>query len=254
MDKETSLHTLAEGGCELFLRHIASIAELTAADNLLIGSLPVTTATIADNHEIVREGAHPQQCFLVLEGLVANVKLVRGGHRQIASFCLPGDMPDLQNLYLAEADTEFRALTPSKVGFIAHAAITDICRKSEGISQALWRMSLIDGAIFREWVTNIGQRSSHERVGHLFCEMFIRLKTVGLTHGYSYFLPVTQNELSEAVGMSPVHVNRVLQQLRRDKLIKFEAGRLTILDWPGLVRASGFEPDYLHLLPRGSAA
>lgn len=249
MDNEIALRTAGDGGCELFLRHLGRIANLSEAEIRLIGSLPITPVNIADNQEIVRQGAHPNQCFLVMHGLVANTKLTQGGRFQIASFYVPGDMPDLQNLYLTEADSEFRALTATKLGFVSHAAITELCKKSETINQALWRMTLIDAAIFREWVTNIGQRSSYARVAHLFCEMFLRLQAVGLTNEYSYSLSITQEELSEAVGMSTIHVNRVLQRLRHESLIKFDAGKLTILDWQRLQRAAGFEPSYLHFLP-----
>jgi CRP-like cAMP-binding protein len=130
---------------------------------------------------------------------------------------------------------------------IEHEAIQQLCTRSPRIAAALWRETLIDAAIFREWIASIGQRTAYSRIAHLLCEMFVRFRAAGLAKGYSVPFPITQGELGDAQGLSSVHVNRSLQALRLDRLITLGSGTLTILDWEGLRQAGDFDPTYLHL-------
>ena len=233
----------------LLVRRLSSIESLLPQDVRLIADLPVRLATFFDNQEIVRQGTEPENSFMVIDGLVANVKLCHGGRIQIPSFYVPGDLPDLQNLHLSRTDSGFRALSPAQVAIVPHAALNAACSRSQTLTRTLWRLTLVDAAIYREWVTNIGRRSALERVAHLFCELFVRLRTIGRVDGFSYALPITQEELSNAAGISVIHANRVLQHLRQLDLITFDRGRLDILNWEELRHLADFDAAYLHLLP-----
>jgi CRP-like cAMP-binding protein len=144
-------------------------------------------------------------------------------------------------------DNSVSALNTCRVGFITHDDLRDLCERHPRIAAAFWRETLIDGAIFREWMLNIGRREAHNRIAHLFCEMLVRLRAVGLVEDYAYDLPISQAELGDALGITTVHVNRVLQQMRADGLIVTKGTRLTIPDWGRLKEVGEFNPIYLQL-------
>jgi CRP-like cAMP-binding protein len=169
------------------------------------------------------------------------------GERQIMSFHIPGDVPDLQSLYLPTMDHSLGTLVPTKVALIRHRDMHDVIRRFEGISTALWRESLIDAAIFREWMIGIGRRTSHQRIAHQLCEMATKLRAVGLNDGHTYPWPVTQQEVADSLGLTGVHVNRVLRDLRMSGLIAMARGSFTAIDWNGLKRLGQFDPAYLHM-------
>src|SRR5215203_351233 len=120
----------------------------------------------------------------------------------------------------------------------------NLCKAHFRIANALWRETLIDAAIFREWMLSIGRRDAYIRIAHLFCEMLVRLRAVGLAEDHTCKLPLTQGQIGDALGLSDVHVNRVIQSLRGDGLIKFNRGVLTALDWEKLQEAGEFDPTY----------
>jgi CRP-like cAMP-binding protein len=202
----------------------------------------------------VREGDRPSRSCLVLDGFAATYKMTGDGKRQIMAFHSPGDIPDLQSLQLKVLDSSLGTLTACKVGFIQHEVLRDLCRRYPRINDALWRETLINAAIFREWMTNIGRRDAYNRIAHLFCEWIVRLRAVGLVRDRVCDFPMTQNELADATGISTVHVNRVLQELRGNGLITLKAGTLTILDWEQLKQAGDFDAAYLHLDREQTAA
>jgi CRP-like cAMP-binding protein len=144
-------------------------------------------------------------------------------------------------------DHSIGTLTPCKIAYIPHSALLDIIDRYPRITRALWRDTLIDAAVFREWMVGLGRRSSYERIARLLCEVYLRCEAVGLTNGHSYPFPITQTELGDATGLSLVHVNRTLQELRGDGLITLQARTVTVEDWEGLKRAGEFDPKYLHL-------
>jgi CRP-like cAMP-binding protein len=199
-------------------------------------------------------GDRPSRSCLILSGLTCTYKLTGDGKRQIQAFNIPGDIPDLQSLHLQVLDNSLGTITPCSVGFISHEALNTLCERHYRIARALWRETLIDGAIFREWMTSIGQREAYPRIAHLMCEMLVRLRAVGLTDGYSCKWLITQAEVGDALGITTVHVNRVLQEMRADGLIELKGERLTIPDWDKLKQAGDFEPTYLHLESDQAAA
>ena len=178
-------------------------------------------------------------------------KITGPGRRQILNFYLPGDMPDLHSFHLGVMDAGIASLTPCTFGLIPHEAIREVCRRQPGVSDALWKLTLIDSAIFREWIVNIGQRTSGVRLAHLLCEFFMRSRAADLADTNTCPFPITQQELADATGISVVHGNRMLQELRESGLINLTQRRLTVLDWNGLREAGDFEPTFLHYLPEG---
>ena len=174
-------------------------------------------------------------------------KLIADGKRQITGFYIPGDIPDLQSLYLHVMDHSVGTLIPSKIAFIPHDPLRAVLRKHPILAEAFWRDTLIDAARFREWIIGLGRRDAYTRIAPLFCELFVRHRAVALTENHGFDLHTTQAELGDALGLSTVHVNRVLQDLRKDGLISLRGKSLAILDWNGLKQAGEFDPLYLHL-------
>jgi CRP-like cAMP-binding protein len=229
------------------VRKLESITKLTPEEREAVLQLPLTMKAVPADSDIVREGERPTACCLVLDGFVCRYKLLHDGRRQILSFHIPGDIPDLQSLYLEVMDHSLGTLVPATVGFIPHRAIHDLHDRHTRLAKLFWRETLIDAAIFREWMASIGRRSAIERAARTLCEVLVRLRAVGLATDHHCELPLTQVELADALGISPVHVNRVLQELRATGLIMLSGGSLTVLDWAGLQEIGGFDPTYLHL-------
>jgi CRP-like cAMP-binding protein len=238
----------------LLVRKLESISALCEDERLALQNLPMQVQDLRPDQDIVREGDRPSRSCLVLDGFAATYKMTGDGKRQIMAFHSPGDIPDLQSLQLKVLDSSLGTLTACKVGFIQHEVLRDLCRRYPRINDALWRETLINAAIFREWMTNIGRRDAYNRIAHLFCEWIVRLRAVGLVRDRVCDFPMTQNELADATGISTVHVNRVLQELRGNGLITLKAGTLTILDWEQLKQAGDFDAAYLHLDREQTAA
>jgi len=200
-------------------------------------------------HEnLVREGARTTECNLILEGFACRFKILSKGTRQILSFQIAGDFCDIQSYVLHRLDHSVGTLTPCKVAIFPHHTIKELTEKYPAIGRALWRETVMDAAIYREWMASIGRRSAHQRIAHLLCEISTRLRAVGLARDDgSYRLPMTQAELGDALGLSTVHVNRVLRRLRTEQLITFNAGTLIIHDTDRLAAAGDFDPAYLQL-------
>jgi CRP-like cAMP-binding protein len=152
---------------------------------------------------------------------------------------------------LGDTDHSIGTLVPTTVAVIPHAILRDLIEQYPAIAQALWQDTLIDSAVFREWMIGIGRRSANQRIAHVLCEIYVRLKAIGLAGNGTVALPVTQAELGDSLGLSTVHVNRVLQELRRDRLIALHGGQLVIQNWAGLKEAGEFDPGYLHIRAAG---
>jgi CRP-like cAMP-binding protein len=226
---------------------LESIGTLTAEETQVIAALPLRVKQAAENTDIVRDGDAPSDCCLLLEGFLCRYKMLPNGGRQIMAIHTPGDIPDLQSLQLQVMDHSIGALTPCRVAMLSHAVLHEVTRDHPGIAALFWRDTLIDAAIFREWLTGVGRRTAHQRIAHLICEIHVRLKAVGLANGGGFELPITQVEIADSLGLSSVHVNRVLQDLRRDGLIQSRGRYLGVPDWKALEASGGFDPRYLHV-------
>jgi CRP-like cAMP-binding protein len=231
----------------LLLRKLNSIATLDHEDQIAVDRLPLQLTDLKADQDIVREGDRPKRSCFLLSGMACWFKMTGEGRRQILSFQISGDLPDLQSIHLPRLDSTLSTISPCRVAFVQHEALLDICAKRPNVANAFWRMTLIDAAIFREWVANVGSRQALGRVAHLLCELVVRLRAIGLADKLVFELPVTQTELADATGLSTVHVNRTLQSLRKQKLIHWKDSQLEVLDWAGLQHAGDFDPSYLHL-------
>ena len=232
------------------VRKMASIADLSSEEQNALRALPMTVREVRAVQDIVTEGDRPSHCCLILEGFAMRYKLTGDDRRQILSFHVPGEIPDLQSLYLKTMDHSLATVTAVRLGFILHRTVLDLMDRHPRIVGALWRETLVDAAIFREWMVGMGRRKAPSRIAHLFCEMYVRLETIGMARDRTVLLPFTQEEVGDSLGLSAVHTNRALQELRGQGLVTFERGRLTIHDWKELVRVGEFDPTYLHLSPK----
>jgi CRP-like cAMP-binding protein len=229
------------------------IRQLQSRDPLSVGEKQVLERAIARIEQfnagriIVQAGSRPNETSLVVEGLACRYKSVAGYKRQITAFHVPGDFVDLYGFILKRVDHTVAALTPCKVAFVPHETLHDIVENHPRLGRLLWLCTLVEGAAHREWVASMGNLPASARMAHLLCELYIRLKAVGQTDGTSFRLPLTQAKIGEALGLSYVHVNRVLQQLRAEELIIWRQETVTIADWKRLCRVGHFDPSYLYL-------
>ena len=196
---------------------------------------------------IIREQDLTRNCCVLLSGFAFRSKVVGNGGRQILSVHIPGEVLDLQHAFLGIADHSIQMLTDGDVAFVAAEAVYQIAIAHPVIGRAMWLETLAEGSIFREWIANIGRRDAKSRVAHLLCEIAVRLHSAGLITGNRYELPMTQEQLGDATGLTPVHVNRTLQKLCSDRLITRDKRSITIQDWKSLSGAGDFNPGYLHL-------
>ncbi|ACL62230.1 Crp/Fnr family transcriptional regulator [Methylobacterium nodulans] len=201
---------------------------------------------------IIHEGQPPKVMRLMLSGWACRYKLLEDGGRQIVGLFLPGDFCDVSVFILREMDHSIAAMTDVTLAQISAETFNEIAFAQPRIMYALWWESLVREAIQREWIVSLGRRDTDERIAHLFCELFIRLRCVGLTSGVSIELPMTQSDLSDIVGVSAVHVNRTLQTLRANGLVILKGKTLTIPNLNALMDAAQFNTNYLHLDHEGA--
>lgn len=229
------------------IRRLDSIVALSESERHALADMPMQVVDVKSNQDIVRAGSRPSASFLMLSGFACSFKVTGEGKRQILAFHIPGDMPDLQSLHLPTLDSSIGTITACTIGFVQHEALRDLCERHPRIAHAFWRQTLVDAAMHREWIVNTGRRPAYERMAHLLCETVVRLRAVGLANGDGCDLPITQSEFGDALGLSTVHVNRVLQELRGAGLIVLKGSALSVLEWDGLRTAGDFDPAYLHL-------
>jgi len=240
---------------QTLIRKLEHIAPLSDEDKQVLIGAVARTRLLGSDEDLIREGDRPTDCHLILDGVLCRYKLLSEGKRQITGFQITGDLCDLCGLVMGRIDHSVGTLTRARVGVIPHTVLRDILERHRRIAQALWQETLIDASIAREWVANLGRRSAYQRLAHLLCEMGVRLKAVGrVADGMSFEWLVTQAEVADAMGLSTVHVNRVLKQLRSEGLIVTQGSEIRVLDWGRLQEAGEFTPDYLYLPPtRGNS-
>jgi CRP-like cAMP-binding protein len=237
-----------------FVRKLEYGAELSDADRRILEEAVSDVREIGPRQDLIGEGDRPENVHLIVEGWACRYKLLPDGGRQIMAYLLPGDFCDLHVAILGEMDHSIATISPCKVAYIPDQIIRELISKHETINRALWWATLVDEGTLREWLTTMGRRPADKQLAHLLCELLLRLQAVGLADKNSIEFPITQEELADTLGMSPVHVNRMLQQLRADELITLDNRRLTIPDLRRLQAFAGFDPNYLHLNKRKNAA
>ena len=228
------------------IQKLESYGSLSEEEKEFLQRAPSAIRDYQAHKEIVREGDRPGESCVVVEGLAFRFKILPQGKRQILAFHVPGDFCDLHSFLLKRMDHGIAVAGRCKSAAVPHTLIQEITETYPRLTRALMWDVAIDGAIFREWMVGMGRRSAYERMAHLFCELLVRLKVVGLAENDSYELLPTQADLGDALGLSTVHVNRVLQQLRADGLIVSDGKMLTIPDFEKLKEVAGFDPAYLY--------
>lgn len=233
---------------EPMLRKLRLWARLDADDEQALLDLPHEIVTVAKQRTLITEGDAVAHCWLLLAGFCVRFKIVGNGGRQIVSIHMLGDMVDLQNSLLGVADHGVQALTECEMAKIPIEAIRQLTDRRPKVKDALWYDTLVDGSIFREWVANVGRRDSKTRVAHLLCEFALKLDAIHLGEQLDYELPMTQEQLADATGLTPVHVNRTLQALVQDGLIERVTPKSILIgNWKNLAAAGDFDRRYLHL-------
>lgn len=233
-------------GCIRFIAKLGAASTLSAEDEQAIADLCQDPRSVPAKSHLIREGDNPHNVLLMMEGWAARYSLVSDGGRQITAILLPGDFCDLHVTILGRMDHSIIALTAAKVAFIPHKVMQDLPINRPEVARALWRATLIDEAVLRQWIVNIGRRTASERIAHLFCELHARLKLVGLVEDGQFDLPLSQDVIADALGLTNVHVNRMLKNLRAEGIIALKEGELTILDLKRLQKLAGFDASYLH--------
>jgi CRP-like cAMP-binding protein len=241
--------SLRDGGVSPLVSKLETVACLADEDRAALATLCEDPRGMGARRNVIREGERPDHIHLMVEGWAARYKLLPDGTRQITAFLIPGDFCDLHVTILGEMDHSIITLTRAKVAYIPRSKMDSLTERP-GLVKAFWWATLVDEAVLRAWIVNVGRRDAFEAIGHLMCELYVRMKLIGLTDDHCFELPLTQEELGDALGLTPVHVNRVLQRMRTDELISFKGGLLTILDYRRLESASGFNPNYLHIAER----
>jgi CRP-like cAMP-binding protein len=223
---------------------------LDGADVQAIQRLPIRIRDVKARHVIVADGDRSTECGLLAEGFAFRSKTTPDGERQTVSMHIPGEIPDLQSLHLNVMDYDLIALTPCVIGFISHRSLKALNIERPNIAAALWRETLMDAARLREWIVNVGRRSATARTAHLLLALHHRLRAIGMAQDGEFGLPVTQTDLADCLGLSAVHVNRVLQLLRAEGLLTVSRSEFHLLQQEKLEELAGFDPAYLHQQPQ----
>ncbi len=234
---------------DTLVRRMRTTSGLSDEELRVIRDLPIQVKTFPPEQHIVRDGDRPNNCCLIVKGFGLRSKTTTRGQRQILSLHVPGDIPDLQSLHLQVMDHDLVTLTEATLGFISHAALRKLHRERPDVAELFWRDTLIDAAMFREWIVNIGQRPAPSRLAHIMAELRQRLLTIGLTDGRSFDMPLTQEQIGDALGITSIHANRVIKQLRADGVVDIHRGRVTIMDERKFEELADFDDRYLHQSP-----
>lgn len=229
------------------------LAKLRARDVLGAEEEAVLRDSIAQVRQVppgkvvIRDRATLSESTLLYEGFACRYKDLADGQRQIMELHVAGDFVDLHGFLLKQLDHNVGSMTAVKIALVPHDALRRITEDHPHLARILWFSTLIDAAIHREKILSVGRRSAIARIAHILCELFVRMRIVGLAGDDGYALPLTQADLADATGLTSVHVNRMLRRLRNDQLCTFRGSRVTIHDWDGLSRVAEFDPTYLHL-------
>jgi len=229
------------------LKKLRERTEISPEQERAIRAAVAETRLLPADKIVIRAGEELNTSMLLLEGWMARSKDLQSGERQVTELHVAGDFADLHAFTLKQLDHDVMTLSECTVAIVPHDRLQDITERYPHVGRAYWFATNVDAAIHREMALSLGQRSALSRMAHLFCELYVRLEVVGCANRDGFNLPLTQRELSECLGLTVVHANRTLQELRRRKLVEFEKGKLTVLDRRGLEGIADFDPAYLYL-------
>ncbi|WP_374942336.1 Crp/Fnr family transcriptional regulator [Sphingomonas sp.] len=232
----------------LMVRKLESRGPLDDADRAAIVALPHLRRTYEPSSYLVREGEPARKfCSFIESGLAYRQKLTANGARQIVSIQMTGDFIDFQHLFLRRADHNVQALTRIETIDIEREALQALSSERPAVGRAMWIDALIDASVFREWVVNVGRRDARTRIAHLLCEVAVRMRAAGLASDGGFELPMTQEQVGDATGLTSVHVNRTLKSLAEDGIITRHGRYIGFADWNRIRQAADFSDLYLHL-------
>ena len=232
---------------DALIRKLESFEELTEADREALSALTLRIRKVPARTDLISEGDPPNSVHLILDGYACRYKVLPDGQRQIMAYLVPGDFCDLNVFILDQMDHNIGTISACQVVDIPRQAIVEITDDHPRVTQALMWCALVDEAVLREWLVNVGGRPANLRIAHLICELLLRLEAVGRVTGNSFSFPFTQIDIADTMGLSNVHVHRTLRDLRLLGLIALKRRTLTILDVPRLKALCGYNPNYLHL-------
>ncbi|MFK4508016.1 Crp/Fnr family transcriptional regulator [Bradyrhizobium daqingense] len=227
-----------------FIARLQAIEGLSEDERRQIAGLPSTLRPVADGEIVLRQGEDASRCVFVVSGFLYQARIV-GDRSQILAFHVPGDMPCLHTLLVSPMDADLVSLGSSIVGYVAHGQLRQLLDGSIHLTRAFWRETLIDAAISRQWIARLGAQAALPKVAHLICELAARLEVVGLVTDGCFQMPMTQRNVADACGLSIVHVNRTIQELRHRGLIAWEGSEIELLQPDELRTLADFRPDYL---------
>ena len=242
-----------------FADRLASLVELSTDDMELLARMPSTISHYSSHDILMRVDDEPRHCCLLLQGYLC-WRAEDSSDGQIISIHVPGDVPDLHTFQKLKSGAHLGALGPAVVATIPHTYLQEVATSSPTMSRALSILMLSECATLRNWILNLGSRDALTRVAHLVCDILVRLRAVGMARDMRFSSPFTQADLGAACGISPVHANRIVQELRRRELLRWESRVITVMDWMALTRVAAFRPNYLWLrqpdavLPQGLKA
>jgi CRP-like cAMP-binding protein len=229
------------------VRKLEQYDHLSDPERQLLEGAVVRQRAVAKGEDMVREGDRPAESIFLITGFAARYNLLRNGKRQITALHVPGDFVDLHSFLVKKMDHAVMAITPCTVGMISHETLRGITENHPHLARLLAVNIAVDAAIHRQWIVAMGRRSALEHTAHLLCELFARVRAVGLVTDDSFELPLTQAEMGDSLGLSTVHVNRVLQELRKEGVITWRGETLVVKDWPRLQQIAEFDPTFLSL-------
>ena len=229
-----------------FINKLRGFAELTQDELQALEVITRSPRSVGPRKDLIREGDQPGPVFVVLEGWAFRYKVLPNGSRQIMAFLMPGDACDLHIGMLAEMDHSLQTTTDAQVATISRQAMDEMMGTYPGIARAMYIAQLVDEGTLRAWIVSLGRRNSGERAAHLLLELYTRAVRIGVASHDQMELPLSQAVLADALGITPVHINRTLQELRRSGAIELRRGVLRITDPVALTKFSGFDENYLH--------
>jgi CRP-like cAMP-binding protein len=241
------METSQNAALSAFLRRLLIRSALTLEEQQAILSLTGELERVPARVDVVSPGETVETSCLVSKGLVARYDQMLDGQRQVTSYYIAGDMCDLHSVVVPKASWSITAVSQSSVVRIPHRQLRTLCLDYPAIALAFWRDGTVDASIFAKWVGNLGRKNAKARIAHIICEMGTRMEAARLGTRLSFELNVTQEQLSDASGLTPVHVNRTLQDIRGDGLLTFSKGHVEVNNWDALVSVAEFSAAYLML-------
>lgn len=229
-----------------FISKLESVVPLSCEDRSALDAVCRISRKLPPRTEIARKGEQPHDVHIILTGWAARFEVLADGGRQITAFLLPGDLCDQHVSILGHMDHTISTLTDATVAYLPNGTLEDVAAVHPTVARALWWSTLVDESILRQWIVSMGRRDAYAAVSHLLCELQARLRIIGLVGDHHVDMPLTQEDIADSLGLTPVHVNRVLKRLRDENLVSLHQRILTIPDVLKLREAAGFDGTYLH--------